>query len=833
MSGVEIGFTNQDDDYDPERQTCFGSYFVCHPKDKDLYKVSINYSDIKWIFRRRYYYKNSAMEIFTITNKTFYFNFKYEEDRETVINQICSKLKEPNQIIDDLKETKDIFGNIIGFENTSVFPKKKKKKKEKIDKKFKLSKIIKDWRKWKITNFEFLMWLNIFSNRSYNDISQYPVFPWILSSYEDPLQREQKKILAETRNNTAANLDQSFVSLNTTLQDFNEKDETIIDYLYRDLSSPMGMLELSEEGIKRKELFMETYDTLKNEKDEENEIKPYIYGSNYSNPVYVCNYLMRLFPFTHISIELQGHGFDKPDRLFLSVANSFNNSTTQKTDVRELIPEFFYLPEMFLNINNLNMGILENGKKVDNVNIPCDNNPYDFIMVMKSVLENNKLSNSIQNWIDLIFGSKVKGKEAENANNIFTEASYQENIDLNKIENKESYLRLVEFGLIPNQILSKDCSKREKKTDILKGKQIMDQTANIKIEKCKLHFHFNNNENEYNKKNNSKNHKKEELFILKIDISSEEKISIVLNNDYLVEKRITKNALDKSYSDETLSSKKLNKVCNRMFIYQYPKTFNDKTLRMYEEGKSMVIGGYYDGKIIIINTEPKLVQTEMIPFNEEEPICAITISKDEDYMFLGNMKGNIKVYKNDFEAKDWKPLYQLNDQMKEITYIDCNNKLNLWASSTIDGYINLYSFPQCKLFRSIKVPTKNCNYIFLSSSPLPSIIVITYEKKESEIFVYSINGYLILRQKEQGNISSPIIFKDLNSNDYLAYISNGSIFIRSLPNLILHLFIEDLQDIYTIFTNKNKTILYAANKSASEINIIKHESKKMFISNMV
>ena len=833
MSGVEIGFTNQDDDYDPERQTCFGSYFVCHPKDKDLYKISINYSDIKWIFRRRYYYKNSAMEIFTVTNKTFYFNFKYEEDRESVINQICSKLKEPNQIIDDLKETKDIFGNIIGFENTSVFPKKKKKKKEKIDKKFKLSKIIKDWRKWKITNFEFLMWLNIFSNRSYNDISQYPVFPWILSSYVDPLQREQKKILAESRTNTAANLDQSFISLNTTLQDFNENDETIIDYLYRDLSSPMGMLELSEEGIKRKELFMETYDTLKNEKDEENEIKPYIYGSNYSNPVYVCNYLMRLFPFTHISIELQGHGFDKPDRLFLSVANSFNNSTTQKTDVRELIPEFFYLPEMFLNINNLNMGILDNGKKVDNVDIPCDNNPYDFIMVMKSVLENNKLSNSIQNWIDLIFGSKVKGKEAEYANNIYTEASYQENIDLNKIENKESYLRLVEFGLIPNQILSKDCSKREKKTDILKGKQIMDQTANIKIERCKLHFHFNNNENENNKKNNPKNHKKEELFILKIGIFSEEKISIVLSNDYLVEKKITKNALEKSYSDETLSSKKFNKVCNRMFIYQYPKSFNDKTLRIYEEGKSMIIGGYYDGKIIIINTEPKLVQTEMVPFNEEEPICAIAISKDEDYMFLGNMKGNIKVYKNDFEAKVWKPLYQLNDQMKEITYIDCNNKLNLWASSTIDGYINLYSFPQCKLFRSIKVPTKNCNYIFLSSSPLPSIIVITYEKKESEIFVYSINGYLILRQKEQGNISSPIIFKDLNSNDYLAYICSGNIFIRSIPNLILHLFIEDLLDIYTIFTNKNKTILYAVNKSASEINIIKHESKKMFISNKI
>ena len=58
MSDVEIGFTNKDDDYDEERQTCFGSYFICHPKDKDLYKISIKYNDIDLIFRRRYYYKN-------------------------------------------------------------------------------------------------------------------------------------------------------------------------------------------------------------------------------------------------------------------------------------------------------------------------------------------------------------------------------------------------------------------------------------------------------------------------------------------------------------------------------------------------------------------------------------------------------------------------------------------------------------------------------------------------------------------------------------------------------------------------------------------------------
>ena len=88
MNDVEVAFKTTDDDYDHSRQTCFGSYFVCHPKDKDLYKLSINYNNIKFLFKRRYYYKNSAMEIFTSTNKTYYFNFKYEKDRETVVNEI-------------------------------------------------------------------------------------------------------------------------------------------------------------------------------------------------------------------------------------------------------------------------------------------------------------------------------------------------------------------------------------------------------------------------------------------------------------------------------------------------------------------------------------------------------------------------------------------------------------------------------------------------------------------------------------------------------------------------------------------------------------------------
>lgn len=40
------------------------------------------------------------------------------------------------------------------------------------------------WRKGELSNYEYLMVINTYSGRSFNDISQYPVFPWVLKDYE-------------------------------------------------------------------------------------------------------------------------------------------------------------------------------------------------------------------------------------------------------------------------------------------------------------------------------------------------------------------------------------------------------------------------------------------------------------------------------------------------------------------------------------------------------------------------------------------------------------------------------------------------------------------------
>ena len=43
--------------------------------------------------------------------------------------------------------------------------------------------------------------------------------------------------------------------------------------------------------------------------------------------------------------------------------------------------------------------------------------PSDFVQKLRSALESDWVSENLHNWIDLIFGCKQKGVEAEKANN--------------------------------------------------------------------------------------------------------------------------------------------------------------------------------------------------------------------------------------------------------------------------------------------------------------------------------------------------------------------------------------------------------------------------------
>ena len=45
----------------------------------------------------------------------------------------------------------------------------------------------KRWQNGEISNFQYLMHLNTLAGRGYSDLTQYPVFPWVLADYESEI----------------------------------------------------------------------------------------------------------------------------------------------------------------------------------------------------------------------------------------------------------------------------------------------------------------------------------------------------------------------------------------------------------------------------------------------------------------------------------------------------------------------------------------------------------------------------------------------------------------------------------------------------------------------
>ena len=253
---------------------------------------------------------------------------------------------------------------------------------------------------------------------------------------------------------------------------------------------------------------------------------------------------------------------------------------------------------------------------------------------------------------------------------------------------------------------------------------------------------------------------------------------------------------------------------------------NNKAMTFFKHGKMLIMGGFFDGKVIFTHLDDKLPPTIITPFKDESPILAITSDKEDELFFMGNSIGNVGVYR--YNEDGLKMVKLLTDQSSPISHIFCSDELNLLATASIDGYICLYTLPLCKLVRCIKVPTDNCTYVFLSDSPLPSILVISDEDNISQIFVYSINGKFYQKKEEYFKISKPILIKDINSKDYLSCIGNENIYIISVPDLAVQATFDKLFGVYSFCFSEDKKILYALNKKGTEVTVIKEEKQKFY-----
>ncbi|KAL8487834.1 hypothetical protein ACS0TY_024230 [Phlomoides rotata] len=276
------------------------------------------------------------------------------------------------------------------------------------------------WRRREITNFEYLMILNTLAGRSYNDLTQYPVFPWVLADYTS-------EILDLKKSST-----------------------------FRDLSKPVGALD-----PKRFEVFEDRYHNFVDP-----DIPSFYYGSHYSSMGIVLFYLLRLEPFTALHRSLQGGKFDHADRLFQSIGGTFKNCLSNTSDVKELIPEFFYMPEFLLNSNSYHFGVKQDGGPIGDVCLPpwAKGSPEEFIIKNREALESEYVSSNLHHWIDLVFGYKQRGKPAVEAANIFYYLTYEGAVNLDNMEDdmQRSAIedQIANFGQTPIQIFRKKHPRR-------------------------------------------------------------------------------------------------------------------------------------------------------------------------------------------------------------------------------------------------------------------------------------------------------------------------------------------------------------------------------------
>ena len=212
-----------------------------------------------------------------------------------------------------------------------------------------------------ISNYEYLTILNSAAERTKNNLSQYPVFPWVLSNYY------------------------------SEELDLNDKNN------YRDLSKPIGALNPT-----RLKSLLERYKEMPEPK--------FLYGTHYSNPSYVIGYLVRVKP--EYMLRLQSGKLDHPDRIYFSVEKDWENCNS--VSVNELIPEFYEENIEFLcNFKNIKFGVNSKKESIDNVVLPkWAANPKDFLEKMRKALESDYVSENLNIWIDLIFGYKQRGEEA-------------------------------------------------------------------------------------------------------------------------------------------------------------------------------------------------------------------------------------------------------------------------------------------------------------------------------------------------------------------------------------------------------------------------------------
>jgi hypothetical protein len=238
-------------------------------------------------------------------------------------------------------------------------------------------------------------------------------------------------------------------------------------------------------------------------------------------------------------------------------------------------------------------------------------------------------------------------------------------------------------------------------------------------------------------------------------------------------------------------------------------------------GKALILGGFGDGKVVSISLDNNSNVYEIKHLVDNSACTVIEVDKEEEYLLCGNAIGNIYMYKIE-SATQFTLVKEMFDFDNAVNAINISNELNLWCACSKEGFVHIYTMPCCKLIRSIKLPTNaNVKFVLIVVSPLTCVVVICKE----DLFVYNVNGYFVSLEKLNKIIESPVIIKDLFWNEYLCYILEEVVYIRSLPFLEVVTTVNVKHNITYLCVSDDALMLYGVSKNGNKIVVIKDQKE--------
>ena len=722
-------------------------------------RIEINFSDsrvkvillseIGDLLFRTYLYHPTALEIFLLTGKSFFINFPHHKSISIIkcISSIGLPAAKTVQV-----SNFNMFFNQNGL------------------------KVL--WQQNKISNFEYLMHLNKMSGRSFNDLNQYPIFPWLVIDFAI------KSISPESfisKSNSNMNL---YLCANSSSFDS-------INSILRDLRKPIGAL--NDQRLKK--LMEKNKDSL--------------YCSGPSNMLNVCNILIRVEPYTSLFLLMKDYvkkNESKNITLFESIKKCYENSLLEEDNFSELPPEFYFDFQFLKNSNKYEF----NGSFGD-VSLPnWAENSFELIYTLRKVLECDAVSLSLNHWIDLIWGYKQRGRNAVASYNAYNMELYgdppfptntipsirdgnhtvMKNTQKNDIDKRSDLTSMTNNckelffkGQMPHQLFSKP---HPVKNTVDKSPRPITQLftvfPSIQRSICVAKIESSGNW---------------KFKIFGIDTSG---IMITHCTDFTLKHQKASSirrsqptlmnpdglSMSKSTSDTTVSSGLSNsqienedlKAIGLNASRREIKGFASLKIDIFSRNNMAASLGLT--KILVVSKENNrlyIIDISKGSINFENSISnVIGVTAYEEYIGVFTSDSVLNVYKTNFNNL----LFVLPSYGGSITCCNINGKFFVVVIGTKDGKLIIYSLNKGNIVRSINL-----------NGAVPSLLLVTngwgfivcYAQKISEgklkhyVYVFSINGELIRKRKLDFEIA---IWSSWTSNKAFDYMvisdDNGKLF---------------------------------------------------------